>query len=133
MCGSGTTPPQVIRGVTSGQGWPHRCLARSAPMACCCCRRLSASVGVKSECACHTSGSRTDTRDAAGNSIMYHLMPMARVDNHPISAEEPAWMPAYKYRVGQVVEAAAKVFGAIPPGRYEIIRLMPPTVVGDNQ
>ena len=42
-------------------------------------------------------------------------------------------MPAHKYRTGQIVEAAAKVFSVIPPGRYEIVRLMPPTVGGDNQ
>jgi hypothetical protein len=42
-------------------------------------------------------------------------------------------MPAHKYRVGQIVEAAAKVLSVTPPGRYEIVRLMPPTVGGDNQ
>lgn len=42
-------------------------------------------------------------------------------------------MPAYKYQVGQVVEAAKSIFGVIPAGRYEIVRHMPPTVSGENQ
>ena len=42
-------------------------------------------------------------------------------------------MPAHKFQVGQIVDAAGKIFSVIPPGRYEIVRLMPPTVGGENQ
>lgn len=42
-------------------------------------------------------------------------------------------MSEYKYRSGQVVEPASKVFAFIPPGRYEVVRLMPPTMGGNNQ
>jgi hypothetical protein len=42
-------------------------------------------------------------------------------------------MSAYKYQVGQVVEAVRHMGNLIPTGRYEIVRQMPPTVVGDNQ
>lgn len=42
-------------------------------------------------------------------------------------------MPAYKYQVGQVVEAAKGIFSVIPAGRYEIVRRMPPTASGENQ
>jgi hypothetical protein len=34
---------------------------------------------------------------------------------------------AHKFGVGQVVEARATLFGATPPGPYEITRLLPPT------
>jgi hypothetical protein len=49
------------------------------------------------------------------------------------SLEETAHMSEYKYRSGQVVEPASKVFAFIPPGRYEVVRLMPPTMGGNNQ
>jgi len=42
-------------------------------------------------------------------------------------------MPAHRFQVGQIVEAATRVFGVVPPGKYEIIRLMPPTAGGENQ
>jgi hypothetical protein len=36
-------------------------------------------------------------------------------------------MSEHKFSVGQVVEAKTGPFGATPPGRYEITRLLPPT------
>jgi hypothetical protein len=36
-------------------------------------------------------------------------------------------MIAHKFSIGQVVEAKASRFGLAPPGRYEILRLLPPT------
>ena len=42
-------------------------------------------------------------------------------------------MPAHRFKEGAVVEAQDGRAGLIPPGRYKIIRLMPPTVAGNNQ
>jgi hypothetical protein len=42
-------------------------------------------------------------------------------------------MSEYKYRTGQVVEPASKGSSFIPWGRYEVVRLMPPTMDGNNQ
>jgi hypothetical protein len=36
-------------------------------------------------------------------------------------------------KVGQVVEAVRSIFSVIPPSRYDIVRLMPPTESGNNQ
>ena len=36
-------------------------------------------------------------------------------------------MATHKFRVGQVVDARASLFGMIPPGPYEVTRLLPPT------
>jgi hypothetical protein len=33
----------------------------------------------------------------------------------------------HKFRIGQVVEARASMFGQTPPGPYEVTRLLPPT------
>ena len=42
-------------------------------------------------------------------------------------------MPEHRYRAGQIVEAGADGLGDIPPGRYEIVRLLPATTAGANQ
>jgi hypothetical protein len=36
-------------------------------------------------------------------------------------------MIAHKFTIGQVVEAKASRFGLAPPGRYEVLRQLPPT------
>jgi hypothetical protein len=36
-------------------------------------------------------------------------------------------MIEHKFSLGQVVEARASLYGLTPPGRYEIVRLLPPT------
>jgi hypothetical protein len=46
--------------------------------------------------------------------------------------KEPA-MSQHRYRTGQIVESRADKLGIIPPGRYEIVRQLPPTVAGTNQ
>jgi hypothetical protein len=42
-------------------------------------------------------------------------------------------MSPHRYRMGQVVETRADRLGVIPPGRYEVVRLLPPTIGGTNQ
>ena len=42
-------------------------------------------------------------------------------------------MSQHRYRMGQIVEARADKLGLIPPGRYEVVRQLPPTVAGTNQ
>jgi hypothetical protein len=42
-------------------------------------------------------------------------------------------MSQHRYRTGQIVESRADKPGTIPPGRYEIVRQLPPTVAGTNQ
>jgi len=42
-------------------------------------------------------------------------------------------MPAHRHKEGVIVEIRGGAASVIPPGRYEITRLMPPTVGGDNQ
>ena len=36
-------------------------------------------------------------------------------------------MIAHKFSVGQLVEARASLYALAPPGRYEIVRLLPAT------
>jgi hypothetical protein len=50
----------------------------------------------------------------------------------PSSRREAAGVLAHKFSVGQVVEARASPFGLAPPGRYEIVRLLPPTGAGNQ-
>jgi hypothetical protein len=42
-------------------------------------------------------------------------------------------MSQHRYRMGQIVEARADKLGIVPPGRYEVVRQLPPTVAGTNQ
>jgi hypothetical protein len=42
-------------------------------------------------------------------------------------------MSSHRFRTGQIVESRADRLGIIPPGRYEIVRQLPPTVAGTNQ
>jgi len=42
-------------------------------------------------------------------------------------------MPMHRFKEGAVVDAQDSRASLIPPGRYKIIRLMPPTVAGNNQ
>jgi len=42
-------------------------------------------------------------------------------------------MPSHRFKEGDVVDAVEGKVGMLPPGRYKIVRLMPPTVAGDNQ
>jgi hypothetical protein len=42
-------------------------------------------------------------------------------------------MSAHKHKEGVIVDIGGGALSVIPPGRYEIIRRMPPTVAGDNQ
>jgi len=43
-------------------------------------------------------------------------------------------MPQHKYHSGQIIEAVKRAdLGAMPPGRYEIIRPLPPLPDGVNQ
>jgi hypothetical protein len=42
-------------------------------------------------------------------------------------------MPGHRFKEGDVVDALSGGMGAMPPGRYKIVRLMPPTVAGSNQ
>lgn len=41
-------------------------------------------------------------------------------------------MIMHKFRVGQVVLAESKLFGAVPPGPYTVTRLLPPTGVSNQ-
>ena len=50
-----------------------------------------------------------------------------------VNAKEPAAMSQHRYRMGQIVEARADKLGIVPPGRYEVVRQLPPTVAGTNQ
>src|ERR1700751_5945077 len=42
-------------------------------------------------------------------------------------------MPSHRFKEGDVVDAVEGKVGMLPPGRYKIVRLMPPTVAGGNQ
>ena len=42
-------------------------------------------------------------------------------------------MPRHRFKEGDVVDASGGSVGVMPPGRYKIVRLMPPTVAGNNQ
>jgi hypothetical protein len=42
-------------------------------------------------------------------------------------------MTQHRFRTGQIVESRADKLGIIPPGRYEVVRQLPPTVGGTNQ
>ena len=42
-------------------------------------------------------------------------------------------MPIHRFKEGAVVETEGGAVSLIPPGRYKIVRLMPPTVAGNNQ
>jgi hypothetical protein len=42
-------------------------------------------------------------------------------------------MPTHRFKEGAVIDAQDGGARLIPPGRYKIIRLMPPTVAGNNQ
>lgn len=41
-------------------------------------------------------------------------------------------MIAHKFSIGQVVEAKASQFGLAPPGRYKVLRQLPPTGVSNQ-
>lgn len=36
-------------------------------------------------------------------------------------------METHKFKLGQVVLAESRLFGALPTGRYTVLRLLPPT------
>jgi hypothetical protein len=36
-------------------------------------------------------------------------------------------MTEHKFALGEIVEARASLYGLTPPGRYEVMRLLPPT------
>ena len=42
-------------------------------------------------------------------------------------------MPPHRFHAGQIVETRPDRLGIIPPGRFEIVRELPPTVAGVNQ
>ncbi len=42
-------------------------------------------------------------------------------------------MSPHRFRAGQVVEARTDKLGLVPAGRYEVVRLLPPTIGGTNQ
>lgn len=42
-------------------------------------------------------------------------------------------MAIHRFKEGQVIDAPDSSMRFVPPGRYRIIRLMPPTVAGNNQ
>jgi len=42
-------------------------------------------------------------------------------------------MPTHRLKEGSVVDTQTGASSLIPPGRYEVVRLMPPTVAGNNQ
>lgn len=35
-------------------------------------------------------------------------------------------MKAHKFKVGDYVRIASRIVSAVPPGRYQVVRLMPP-------
>ena len=42
-------------------------------------------------------------------------------------------MPMHRFKEGAVVDTQEGPNNLIPPGRYKIVRLMPPTTGGNNQ
>ena len=42
-------------------------------------------------------------------------------------------MSQHRFRMGQIVESRGDRLAIIPPGRYEVVRQLPPTVAGTNQ
>jgi hypothetical protein len=54
-----------------------------------------------------------------------HIRTQRQRDTAP-AARGVADLDRHKFRVGDIVEAAASLFKATPPGPYDVVRLLPP-------